>query len=198
MSYSTSTNATRASLLLRAIERDDNAWRQMVDLYGPLVTDWCRGCGLDSASIADVVQEVFLTLSTSLGRFRSEPGAGAFRGWLWKITRNKVIDRYRRIKYQANATGGSEATRQWNELVDPVSIPDQEPSGADALQELTRRALQQIQCEFQPQTWSAFWRSAVDGLPSQVVADELGISTASVRQARSRILRRLRLHIGDL
>ncbi|MDZ4848252.1 MAG: sigma-70 family RNA polymerase sigma factor [Pirellulaceae bacterium] len=197
MKSSNSTNATRASLLVRAMERDQMAWRQMVDLYGPLVAQWCRGCGLDSATIADIVQEVFISLSKSIASFRSPPGTGAFRAWLWKMTRNKLIDWKRRSQKQLKGTSGSDAVHRMEDLVDPMSIPEDEPSSADALSELTSRALQQIKAEFQPQTWAAFWRSAVDGMPSHIIAEELGMSLASVRQARSRILRRFRAQLGD-
>jgi RNA polymerase sigma-70 factor (ECF subfamily) len=52
--------------------------------------------------------------------------------------------------------------------------------------------------EFEPQTWQAFWRTAVDGQPATAVAVELGMSAAAIRKAKSRILHRLRLELGDL
>ncbi len=74
---------------------------------------------------------------------------------------------------------------------------DDEPSLATDLISLQRRAMQQIESKVAPQTWRAFWRCVVDGQSTQQVADELGLSIASVRQARSRILRRLREQLGD-
>ncbi len=197
MSSSLSTNATRASLLERVIARDDQAWRQFVSLYGPLIAHWCRGCCLDSLSTADVMQEVFMAVSGGIDRFRSSPGSGAFRGWLWSITRNKVIDWHRNSFRPLDASGGSDAQKRLQNLIDPISIPEEEPSSDDALTELTRRALLQIEHEFQPRTWAAFWRSAVDGLTSEQVASDLQITAATVRQARSRILRRLRKYLAD-
>ncbi|MDZ4851381.1 MAG: sigma-70 family RNA polymerase sigma factor [Pirellulaceae bacterium] len=196
MSEIASTNATRPSLLDRAANRDEEAWRQLVDLYGPLIDGWCRRCNLDSHAVADVIQEVFITISKSIGHFRAVPGKGAFRSWLWMITRNKVIDRCRKYK-DSLPPGGSSALRIISQLPDPESIPDDEPSDPDLLGSLTRRALAQLEAEFLPSTWQAFWRTVVDGLATDVVAIELGLSTASVRQARSRILRRLRLQLGD-
>jgi RNA polymerase sigma-70 factor (ECF subfamily) len=43
-----------------------------------------------------------------------------------------------------------------------------------------------------------FWRSVIDGMPTVTVASELSVSTAAVRQARSRVLRRLREEKADL
>ena len=41
-------------------------------------------------------------------------------------------------------------------------------------------------------TWSAFWRTALDGAAPAAVAAELGISPNAVHIARSRVLARLR------
>ena len=84
------------------------------------------------------------------------------------------------------------------QVVDVDLIPDEEPTGELQLQQLTSRALAQVQSEFEAPTWQAFWRSVVDGIATDEVARELQISAASVRQARSRILRRLRQQLGDL
>ena len=192
-----STNATRASLLGRVIERDQIAWEQFVDLYGPLVAYWCRERQMDAATVADIVQDVFLSVSISIGGFRSLPGAGAFRSWLWKITRSKVIDTLRRQSGIVQAEGGTVNLRTMNDLSDPNSLPDDDPTDQQALSELTSRALEQIRDEFESRTWLAFWRSTVDGVSSDVVAKELGISPAGVRQSRSRILRRLRQFLNE-
>lgn len=196
MSNSASTNATRASLLGRAVERDEAAWRQLVELYGPLVAYSCRGFHLDSHAVADVVQEVFLSVFNSIGRFRSPPGTGAFRSWLWRITRNKLIDGRRR-NHGFHAEGGSSIQKRLASVHDPNSISADEPTDNCAIEALTHRALHQIELEFHSQTWTAFWRTAIDGIASAIVASELGITAAGVRQARSRVMRRLREQLDE-
>ena len=84
------------------------------------------------------------------------------------------------------------------QVIDPVPIPDDEPTGDLQLQQLPSRALSQVQSEFETRTWHAFWRSVVDGIASSEVAKELNMSEATVRQSRSRILRRLRQQLGDV
>lgn len=194
---SSSTNATQAGLLAGAIDREPRAWEQLVEIYGPLVASWCRSCRLDTVLIADVVQEVFLAVSQSLAKFRSTPGHGAFRGWLWRITRSKIVDLLRREAGKPHAQGGSTALQRLAEIPDEVELPETEPSTPDAVVELTRRALVHIQNEFQASTWTAFWRTVIDGQSSALVANELKMTTAGVRQARSRVLRRLREYLDD-
>ncbi len=84
------------------------------------------------------------------------------------------------------------------QVVDSVPIPDDEPTGDLQLQQLTSRALSQVQSEFESRTWQAFWRSVVDGIATREVARQLEMSEAAVRQSRSRILRRLRQQLGDV
>ena len=55
-----------------------------------------------------------------------------------------------------------------------------------------QRLLSIVQADFQPTTWEAFRRFALDGLPAARVAEELGLTENAVLQAKSRILKRLR------
>lgn len=166
-------------------------------LYAPLIGHWCRRCGLNSHDAADCVQDVFASLANSLAKYETRAANGAFRAWLWTITRNKVRDFYRRRIRQPNAEGGSSAQRSLVEIPD-ASIPDEEPSDAAQLDQLIRRGLEQVRDEFESKTWQSFWRTAIDGISTAVVAEQLGLTLAAVRQNRSRILRRLRQQLGDL
>ena len=53
---------------------------------------------------------------------------------------------------------------------------------------LHRRALELVRAQFEDRTWQAFW---------EVVIDDLGMTALAVRQAKSRILRRLKLELGE-
>lgn len=198
MTAESSSQATRSSLLQRAAERDAEAWRELVDLYGPLVTYWCRRCQLDSHAAADCVQDVFASVAAAIHDFRPQRTTGSFRAWLWTITRNKLRDHFRRRARTTEAAGGSTALGLMHQVADPFPVPDQEPSGELQLQQLTARAIAQVQSEFEARTWQAFWRSVVDDMATDMVAAELQMSAASVRQSRSRVLRRLRAQLGDL
>lgn len=189
---------TRSSLIRRAGDREAEAWCEIVDLYGPLIAHWCRRCGLESNSAADCVQEVFVSVAASLNTFVPARSTGSFRAWLWTVTRHKVLDHLRTCRRQPNAVGGTASTAVLEQVVDLSAVPDEEPTGEEQLQLLIRRALQQVQSEFEQITWQAFWRSVVDGLPTDIVSRELNVSPAAIRQARSRVLRKLRQQLGDM
>lgn len=84
------------------------------------------------------------------------------------------------------------------DVMDLQSISEKEPTEALQIRELIYRALVEVCDEFESSTWQAFWRSVVDGKSTDIAAAELKMTPAIIRQARSRIPRRLRQQLGDL
>ncbi len=195
MSQNPSSSHTRLSLLERARHRDSLAWRDLVDLYGPLVASWCHRCLSDSHAVADCVQDVFTSVSVSLDAFEPQLKAGSFRAWLWTITRNKIRDHYRRIDHP-EARGGDSALRELAQLPEKWS-DDTSDVTRHEVRALYHRALDLIRSDFQSQTWKAFWMSVVEEQPTDQIAEQLGLSSNGVRQAKSRVLRRLRAELGE-
>ena len=194
---SSSSMETRLSLISRVRGADTSAWREFVQLYGPLIRYWCRSRGLESLHIDDCVQDVFLAVLRSLDLYDSHHSSGSFRGWLWTMTKRKVIDCRRRQQRQAQADGGSTALNFLNQLPEIETIDDEQTSTIQ-LKQLLYRAMQQVCAEFEAKTWKAFERCVVDGQATETVARELSLTPAAVRQYRARVLRRLRRQLGDL
>ncbi len=55
-----------------------------------------------------------------------------------------------------------------------------------------------VKAEFEEVTWQAFWMTTIDGLSAAITAERLNLSLASVYQARTRVLRKLRQRISEL
>jgi RNA polymerase sigma-70 factor (ECF subfamily) len=189
-------SSTSSSLLQRLRSEDKDAWDRLVDLYGPVVRAWCRRGKLQPADSADVFQEVFRSVLTGIKTFRRER-SGSFRAWLRTITRNKVHDHFRRAALRPAAEGGSDAQRQLEQAPDPDADLDI-CADTDEKIGLLRRALAMIRGDFKVWTWQAFWRLTMEGHATADIAQDLGISTASVYQAKARVLRRLRATFDDL
>ena len=186
---------TSLTLLGRLKGNEPDAWERLLRLYGPLVLFWGRRAGLNEPDAADLLQDVLKSVSGAIAQFERDRTQGTFRGWLWTIARNKLRDRARIATRQPVALGGSDAQQMLQQVpeIEPDSSPDAEPSRA-----LLNRALELVKSEFEPRTWEAFWRTTVDDRTPQDVAAELGIGLASVYQARSRVLRKLRVELGEL
>ena len=195
---SNSVGSTSSSLLKRLTSHDPAAWQRFVRLYGPLVYYWCRQADLQESDREDVFQDVFRAVAEHLPGFRHDRPDGSFRGWLRTITRNKFRDHFRRTAREPRATGGSDA-QQWL-----LTIPDDASTSEDGMWTAEEEAtlflqrLELIRGEFNEQSWQAFWRTTVDGQKSNEIADELGMTAAAVRKAKSRVLRRLRDDLDEL
>jgi RNA polymerase sigma-70 factor (ECF subfamily) len=183
-------------LLERLRRNEDQAWRRAMQLYEPLVGYWCRRAGLGKADAEDVTQEVFAAAAAGIADFHRDQPGDTFRGWLRGITRRQVLCLFRRSRRLHQAEGGSDAWNQLQEVADPLSTPDDEEHSA--VTQVYLRALEQVRAQFQPQTWQAFWRTAVEGVSPAEVVGELGMSLAAIRQAKSRVLRRLKQEMGEL
>jgi RNA polymerase sigma-70 factor (ECF subfamily) len=176
--------------------KDPEAWRRFVHLYGPLVYHWCRRFGLQEPEAADVGQDVFRTVSESIGGFRHEQKGDSFRGWLRTVTRTRTIDYLRRQAKEPDAVGGSEA--QTRLLQVPESHGDSEASVEDENQILVRRVSDLVLENCKPENRQAFLRVVVAGENPADVAADLGISVNAVYLAKSHILRRIREEFAQL
>jgi RNA polymerase sigma-70 factor (ECF subfamily) len=180
---------TSSSLLDGVRANEDDAWGRLVRLYSPLVYSWAQRCGLKNQDAADVLQEVFHAVARHVGRFRREGPAGSFRGWLWAITRNKVRDHFRAAG--ETPVGGSDMQQRLQEV--PEAEPESWSREGDCSRAgLVSRAAELVRGDFEPRTWQAFWRLAVENHPARDIAADLGMTPDAVYQAKARVLRRLR------
>ena len=193
-----SSGATSRTLLERVKADDGAAWETLVGLYGPVVYRWLRRWDVSEHEAADVFQDVFHSLARNIGEFRKENAGDTFRGWLHRITDNKVRDHLRKLGRQPGGEGGTEAQLRLASLPQP-SLREWEESGVghDSAG-LLRAAVELIRNEFEARTWQAFWMTAVEGKLPADVAEELGMSPGAVRVAKSRVLKRLREELGGL
>jgi RNA polymerase sigma-70 factor (ECF subfamily) len=141
------------------------------------------------------MQDVFAAVASSLPNFRADWSGVSFRGWMRGIARHKIRDHFRRAREPA--AGGTDAQRRLQDVPGPT--PDVELSESqDEITDLYQRALTLVQSQFEERTWMAFWRVAVENRTPAEVATQLGITPNAVRQAKSRVLRRLKEELGEL
>lgn len=189
--------ATSQSLLERVKSQDQEAWKRLVYIFTPLVYHICKRWHVSGPDADDVLQEVFQAVAESIGQYQSQRDEkrAPFRAWLSGITQHKLMDWQRRRARQIQAEGGSNAYERLQEVPEADALP---PDDLTATNGVCQRALHMLRDEFEAQTWQAFWRTAVDGQSATAVAAELDMKPAAVRKAKSRVLHRLKVEIGDL
>ena len=189
---------TSLSLLERVRHSPENEdWTRLADLYAPLVRVWLRRYDVQDSDANDLVQEVLLTVSRELGTFEHRGQPGAFRGWLKAILINRLRRFWRARDRRPQARGDTDIDARIAQLDDPASemsrIWDREHD-----QYVLRQLLTLAEPHFEPNTWKAFCRVALEGAKPDVVAQEMGISLNSVCLAKSRVIRRLRQESAGL
>ncbi len=205
-------NQTSLSLILKATKQDSAAWERLVSIYSPLVYFWCQESRLSRADLQDVFQEVFHALARNLHKFRPIEN-GTFRGWLRILTRNKLNDHFRQAGLEPKPVGGTEALNFLKEIPAQSSRksssnlsssmssdgPQNEkaPTEQAIIHSTLCQALSNVRANFSEQSWKAFWMVVVDGRETADVAKDLGMQPGTVRVAKSRVLKRLRLELGD-
>jgi RNA polymerase sigma factor (sigma-70 family) len=182
---------TRASLLVRLRDpRDEAAWREFVERYGPVVYGYARKQGLQDADAADLGQDVLGAVAGAVGRLEYDPAKGAFRNWLFTVVRRKLANWRAARRNRAQGSGDS-ATHLVLEQVPAPAAEEAEWEG-EWEDRLFAWACSQVRREVTDVTWQAFWRTAIDGQAGKEAAAGLGLSVTAVYSARSRVLARLK------
>ncbi|HEX3148212.1 MAG TPA: sigma-70 family RNA polymerase sigma factor [Gemmataceae bacterium] len=181
---------TRPSLLVRIRDaRDNDAWQQFVQVYGPVVYGYGRKHGLQDSDAADLTQEVLQAVSTSIVRLDYDRRRGTFAGWLFTLAHHKLHDYLCRQSRPGRGSGDSGVQARLEQH------PNRSEDRAVWDQEYERRlfhlAAEQVREHFHDSTWMAFYQTAVEGRRGAEVAAELGMTVAAVYLAKSRVMARL-------
>jgi RNA polymerase sigma-70 factor, ECF subfamily len=184
-----------SSLLRRAVVREPEAWERIVTLYSPLVRHWCRQARIPDRDIQDVSQEVFAVVSSNLGKFQADRQGTTFRAWMRGIARHKFQHYFE--DRGAAAAGGTDAQMRLQQVPTPPDELDLSEAPADVAG-VYHRAVTLVRDQFEESTWKAFWQVAIEDRAPAEVAAEMGITPNAVRQAKSRVLRRLKEEMGEL
>lgn len=85
-------------LIERCLRGDQTAWELLVSVHGRRVYSICLRFTGNPAQAEDITQEVFLRVFRSLASYR--PEEGSFTVWITRLTRNLLIDHYRRARME--------------------------------------------------------------------------------------------------
>lgn len=85
-----------SNLVERCLAGEQGAWDELVKTYAKRVYAICYRFTSRDSEAQDLTQDVFMRVFKSLGTFRS--GEGSFTVWLTRLTRNLLVDNYRRTK----------------------------------------------------------------------------------------------------
>jgi len=181
---------TRATLLLRLRDRSDEAsWSEFVEIYTPLLYAYCQKREINQTETADIVQDVFRSISLAIQGFDYDPSKGRFKAWLFTVLRNAISGHYRK----ANRAPMTTAETQLIERLE--ADPDQHDEidwNRDYQLRLLSWAMEKIKPEFSERAWSIFTKTALMEKEPAEVAEELGMKKNAVTVTKYRVVQRLR------
>ncbi len=110
------------ALLAGARDGRREAMEELVRLHQDRVFAVLRRC-VPAEDVEDLAQEAFLRAFAQIGRFR---GDALFGTWLFRIMRNLLIDRHRRLRRAPERVGLAEETGNPEDarILDPAPSPE--------------------------------------------------------------------------
>lgn len=188
------TYLTRETLLkkLRYVD-NEKAWEEFVYFYQKFIFSIIAKMGVSGPDCEDLSQKVLIKLWKKLPDFQYNQRKGAFRSWLYVITKNTV---YNFLKKQNRKAEKSKLASELEEF-------EKKESGVDSFideewkRHLTVLACKNINKKMSSKTLEAF-QSFVNGEPVDSIAKRLDISEKTVYKYKSRVKEKLMEEIKHL
>lgn len=177
---------TRMSILegLQNQTQDQNAWERFVDLYGPLISAFCRKRVSDQDA-SEITQEVFWRIFRYIKGLKYDRSRGSFGGWVGQITRNEIKQHFARKQKESRSRLSNDVLR---EIEAKTTLGEWED---DYNAWVVSRAMQQVRDEVSEDIWNLF-ELTTNGEAPQEVAKRLNVKISRVYKARWAIADRLR------
>ena len=86
------------ALVRRCLAGDAAAWEDLVRLYNRRIYNLCYRFTSSAEDAQDLTQEVFIRVYRTMGSYNIEKGA--FNTWLTTLTRNLLVDHFRRSRQE--------------------------------------------------------------------------------------------------
>ena len=192
-----SADTTRVTLLHRLNQNpaDQLSWAEFVTFYGPPIRGWLTHWGLQEADAQDVAQNVLMRLTAKLPQFKYDP-ARSFRGWLKTLTHHAWHDFVTEAGYRTRGSGDTSVLDQLQSIEAREDLAARVEATFD--KELLEMALLRAKARVANNTWLAFKLAALDGVPPQAVADQLGVRVSQVYLAKHRLQKLVQEEICSL
>jgi RNA polymerase sigma-70 factor (ECF subfamily) len=190
-------STTSVTLLgrLRHDPTDQAAWGDFVARYGPKILQWCRRWRLQEADAQDVAQDVLLKLHGLMATF-SYDASGSFRAWLKTLAHHAWRDLVSERRRAGIGTGETAMAALLNNLTAGEDLAGDLQD--EFRRELLDRAMARVQARVPSPTWDAFRLTALEGCSGAAAAARLGMRTAQVYLARSKVKKRIQEEVRRL
>jgi RNA polymerase sigma-70 factor (ECF subfamily) len=173
-------------LVRRCVAGDAAAWEEIVRKYHRRIYNICYRFASTADDAQDLTQEVFIKMYRTLGSYDVE--RGAFVTWVTTMTRNLLVDHFRKTK-QDRMTDSLDATTSDHEDAMPLSekIEDKaQPPDAGVQSRETREAVHAALQKLSPDLREAVILRDLQDLDYREIAQVLKVPEGTVKSRINR------------
>ncbi|HVU31913.1 MAG TPA: sigma-70 family RNA polymerase sigma factor [Opitutaceae bacterium] len=200
---------TRVSLLGRLANlADDKSWREFFLTYEGHIRKVAQRRGLSEADAEEVAQDVLRRVAQTIRDYKRAPHRGAFRSWLFQLTRWRASDRLRRRAWDdpslsaamRETPGGRDATGDASGPVDRLaSRPELEREfELEAQRHALDLLLARLESSVSQKHIQMFQMVMLDEVPVPRVAELFHTRPAAVYVVKHRVLEKLREEVAGM
>ncbi len=175
-----------AELAARCLAGDAQAWEKLARTQHRRIYGICYRFTGSQSDAEDLTQEAFLKMYRNLGSF--DPAKGGFTTWLTTLTRNLLVDNYRRSRMERASDsldetydGEDDGMSRGDRLADGGKTQEQLVSGMQ-LRAQIQEALKQVS----PELREAVILRDLEDMDYKDIAEVLGIPQGTVKSRISR------------
>ncbi len=174
-----------SQMVRRCLDGDSSVWAEMVRMHHKRVYALCYRFTGNTADAEDLTQDVFLKIYSNLGSFDAR--RGSLQVWIATMTRNLLVDNFRRTR-NLRATGSLDEGWDAQEELKPLerlSAAGPSPHEMAARREL-EKIVQKALAQVSPELREAVILRDLQDLDYKEIAQILGIPEGTVKSRISR------------
>lgn len=175
-----------AALVARCVAGDGVAWEELARTQHRRIYGICYRFIGSASEAEDLTQDVFIKVFRNLESF--DPAKGGFNTWLTTLTRNMLVDNYRRARMDRvtdsldeTASGDEDGPTKLDRLADTGRTQEQHVSGLE-LRAQIQEALKQVS----PELREAVILRDLEDMDYKDIAEVLGVPQGTVKSRISR------------
>ena len=168
-----------ARLVERCLGGEEAAWEALTETYTRRVYGMCYRFTGNDGQAQDLTQEVFLRVFKSLKSFRA--GEGSLITWLTRLTRNLLIDHYRRSRLDRSTDSIEDQLPVLEQTRGVESRTDSAVSSREA-SEILQKGLQKLS----PELRETLILRDLEGMEYREIAEVLNVPEGTVKSRLNR------------
>jgi RNA polymerase sigma factor (sigma-70 family) len=192
-------NTLTTSFVRRLRDRDDAAWFELWEVFGPVLraqlSKWGHG-RIGVETVRDLTQETLAALSDSIERY--DPARGArFSTWLLSIAKHALgdeIDRRMALK-----RGGGQRAAEFDEryMGQATTMEADATYHANVFQAKVYAAIRKVESEAEFLQFQVYRMRVFDSTSGKEVAEQLGVSEPTVSRYLQKVRDLLRRRLAE-